>query len=164
MDSIRGAGRFRHFFYFWWFNYLASWPLLSHLLWDNHKFFHHLHKENPAESERVVFQKIVLGNFTRFDLWSFDGTECPGKAGDRKIHRALFSLADILERIDLWSDWWLTPVNLSMDCHLASFRSGKETSGKENRIWSSGLAFYSCIDYSLSFRLRGFPVKEDNPA
>ena len=164
MDSIWGAGRFRHFFYFWWFNYLASWPLLSHLLRDNHKFLHHLHKENPAESERMVFQKIVLGNLARINLRSFDGSECLVKAGDWKIHRALFSLADILERIDLWSDWRPASVSIPMDCHLANLWCWKETSGEENSIWSSGLAFYSYIDYCLSFRLLRFPVKEDNPA
>ena len=104
MDSIWCIGGFWRFFYFWRSNYLASRPLLPHLLWDNHSFLHDLHKKDSFEAEGMVFQKMGLGNLARIDLWSFNGSECLVKAGDRKIHRALFSLADMLERTNLWSD------------------------------------------------------------
>ena len=62
-----------------------------------------------------------LGNLARIGLWGFDGSECLIKAGDREIHRALFSVADILERTGLWSDGWLASVSIPVDGHLASF-------------------------------------------
>jgi H+/Cl- antiporter ClcA len=61
MDGIGCASGFWRFFYFWGFNYFALGPLLPHLLWDNHKFLHYLHKENPVESEGMVFQEIAWG-------------------------------------------------------------------------------------------------------
>lgn len=76
MDRMGCAGRVWRFFYFWGFNYLTRGPLLPHLLRDDHKFLHCLHKENPIESEGMVFQKIDMGNLAWIDLWSFDGTEC----------------------------------------------------------------------------------------
>jgi hypothetical protein len=82
MDSIRGAGRFWCFFYFWGLNHLIPGPLLPHLLWNHHKFLHNLHKKDPAESERMVLQKMGLGSFTRTDLRSSNGSECPVKASD----------------------------------------------------------------------------------
>src|SRR5512139_364703 len=96
-------------------------------------------------------------------LWSPDGAKCFFKAGDRKICRSLFSLGDILERDDLWSDRWVAPVILSLAGDLESFRCSQEIPGKENSLRLSGLVFHSRGHHGLSFRLCGFQVEEDHP-
>ena len=45
-----------------------------------------------------------------------------------------------------------------------AFNVEKKPLGKQNSIWSSGLVFHSCGYDGLSFRLLGFPVKEDHSA
>src|SRR4030042_6794431 len=121
MDRIGCHSGFWGFFYFWPFNHPPSGPLLPHLLWNHHRFLHDLYQKDSVESEGMVFQKMGLGNSARIGLWSFDGSECLIKAGDREIHRALFGLADLLEGTDLRSDRWLASVSISLDGHLASF-------------------------------------------
>ena len=78
--------------------------------------------------------------------------------------RSLFGLVDILERDGLWSDRWLAPVLVSLDCHLARFRGRQEIPGEKNSLWLSGMGFHSGGHHGLPFRLFGFQVEEDNPA
>jgi hypothetical protein len=82
----------------------------------------------------MVFEKIGLGNFTWIGLRSFYGSECLIKAGDREIYRALFGLADILERADLWSDRWLVSVSIPLGGHLARFRCERKIPGEEDQV------------------------------
>src|SRR4030043_1096914 len=119
MDSIGRIGGFWGFFYFWRFNHPSPGPLLPHLLWNHHRFLHDLYQKDSVEPEGMVFQKIGLRNSARIGLWSFNGSECLIKAGDREIHWALFGLADLLEGTDLRSDRWLASVGLPVDGHLA---------------------------------------------
>jgi len=80
MDRMGGAGRLGCFFHFWGLDCSTPGPLLPHLLWDHHRFFHHIHEEDWIESERMVFKKIGWGDRARIDLRGLDGPECPIEA------------------------------------------------------------------------------------